>query len=198
MSTFRTPVGPQPSSVYWRRRIVVGLAVLAVIVIIVLIFFQPKGAPPVPTPTETEAPAASEAPKDPQEACAEGVVDITAATDKSSYGAGEFPQITLTATNEGAVACTINAGTSQQEYLITSGSELYWSSRDCQSDAADAIVVLEPNEPKSTDPISWDRTRSSPTTCDESRSPVPAGGASYHLNINLGDLESNDVQFILN
>lgn len=198
MSTFRTPVGPQPSSVYWRRRIVVGLAVLAVIVIILLIFFQPKGAPPVTAPNETEAPAASSSPQDPQEPCAPGVVEITADTDKSSYNAGENPQITLTATNEGAIACTINAGTSQQEYLITSGSELYWNSTDCQAEADDALVVLEPNEPKSTDPISWDRTRSSPTTCEGARTPVPAGGASYHLNVNLGDLTSNDVQFILN
>ena len=37
MSTIRTPVGPQPPSVYWRRRLVVLLALIAVIVVIVLI-----------------------------------------------------------------------------------------------------------------------------------------------------------------
>lgn len=201
MSTFRNPVGPQPSSVYWRRRIVVGAALLAVIVIILLLFFQPKGAPPTASdPKTTAAPTvdASSAPADPQKACAPGVVDITASTDKLSYGAGENPQITLTVTNRGAVPCTINAGTTQQEYLITSGSELYWNSRDCQTDAVDAPVVLQPNVPVSTTPLTWERVRSSPTTCDSPRDPVPAGGASYHLNINLGDLKSNDVQFILN
>ncbi len=201
MSTFRTPVGPQPSSVYWRRRIVVGLAILAVIVIILLIFFQPKGAPPsTPNANETTEPStpSTSAPKDPQEPCAPGVVDITAATDKSLYGPGENPQITLTVTNKGAAACTINAGTAQQEYLITSGAELYWNSKDCQSDPVDAPVVLQPNTPVSTAPLTWERVRSSPSTCEGDRTPVPAGGASYHLNINLGDLKSNDVQFILN
>lgn len=202
MSTFRNPVGPQPSNVYWRRRIVVGLAVLAVIVIILLIFFQPKGqpsaTPPTGNPTAATSTPATTPPKDPSAACAPAVIDVKAATDKTSYAAGENPQITLTLTNKGAAACTINAGTSQQEYLITSGSEQYWNSKDCQSTPADAPVILEPNQPKSTAPIAWDRTRSSPSTCTATRAPVPAGGASYHLNINLGTLKSNDVQFSLN
>ena len=37
MSTIRNPVGPQPPSVYWRRRLVALLALVAVIVVIVLI-----------------------------------------------------------------------------------------------------------------------------------------------------------------
>ena len=196
MSTFRNPVGPQPSNVYWRRRIIVGLALLAVIVIVLLILFQPPGgttAPPNITQTNTQTAPSS----DPEATCLPGAVEITAATDKSSYASGESPQITLTVTNMGAVPCTFNAGTTQQEYRITSGNELYWNSKDCQTDATDAPVVLEPNDPKSTAPILWDRTRSSATTCDSERKKVPAGGASYHLNITLGDLKSNDVQFIL-
>jgi hypothetical protein len=196
MSTFRTPVGPQPSNVYWRRRIIVGLALLAVIVIVLLIVFSPRGGDSgTPTVNEPTTPT-SETP-DPDAACAPGLVEVTAATDKSSYAAGESPQITLTVTNTGTVACTINAGTSQQEYRITSGDELYWTSKDCQSEATDATVILEPNDPKSTAPIVWDRTRSSATTCETERKQVPAGGASYHLKITLGDLTSNDVQFIL-
>jgi hypothetical protein len=198
MSTFRNPVGPQPSSVYWRRRLVVGLLLLAVIVIVVLIVIQPRGdnaKEPKPGDTTSQ----SQPPADPDAACVPGTVEVTAATDKSSYAAGENPRLSLTVTNIGAVPCTINAGTSQQEFLITSGSELYWNSKDCQTDAADAAVVLQPGVPvSSSTPVVWDRTRSSTTTCDADRAKVPAGGASYHLNINLGDLKSNDVQFILN
>ena len=138
------------------------------------------------------------APANPSDACAPGVVDVLAATDKSTYAATENPQITLTLTNKGAVACTVNAGTTQQEYRITSGNELYWDSKDCQAAPTDAPVILQPNEPKSTAPITWDRTRSSTTTCTGTRTKVPARGASYHLNITVGDLKSNDVQFILN
>lgn len=197
MSTFRNPVGPQPSSVYWRRRLVVGLLLLAVIVIVILIFIQPRGETPT-TPDVKETNSQTPTPADPDAACAASVVELKAVTDKLSYGPGENPLISLTVTNTGSSPCTINAGTTQQEYLITSGSELYWSSKDCQSGAVDAPVVLEPNVPQSTNPIAWDRTRSSPTTCDGDRPAVPAGGASYHLNISLGEFESNDVQFILN
>lgn len=198
MSTFRTPVGPQPSGVYWRRRLVVGLGLLAVIVIILLIIFQPRGTPQAgPSDTQSSAPSA-EPTMSAEEPCSPSVIDITAATDKNSYAPGENPQITLTVTNRGAAACTFNAGTSQQEYLITSGDELYWTSKHCQSGAEDAQVVLQPNKGVSTAPIMWDRTRSDPSTCDATRPAVPGGGASYHLNINVGDLASNDVQFILN
>lgn len=200
MSTFRTPVGPQPSSVYWRRRLVVGLGLLAVIVIILLIIFQPKGEPVTPPKaTHTTSPTTSptDAPATGKEQCAPGVIDVVAATDQNSYAPGENPKLTLTLTNRGAVACTFNAGTSQQEYLITSGDELYWNSKDCQAESSDTPVVLQPNKPATAPAITWDRTRSDPATCAGDRVAAPGGGASYHLNINVGDLKSNDVQFAL-
>ncbi|MCC6376591.1 MAG: hypothetical protein IT191_06190, partial [Microbacteriaceae bacterium] len=152
---------------------------------------------PNPSDTKQPKPSASQT-VDPSKACAPGVIKLTAATNKSNYAPGENPQLILTLTNEGAVPCTINAGTTKQVFTITSGSETYWKSTDCQQDPVDANVVLEPNIPQSTSPLTWDRTRSSATTCNSSRPAVPAGGASYHLNITLGDLASNDVQFLLN
>lgn len=44
MSTLRNPVGPQPPSVYWRRRIMVLLGLIAVIVVVVLIVVRPGAA----------------------------------------------------------------------------------------------------------------------------------------------------------
>ncbi len=199
MSTFRNPVGPQSNKVYWRRRLVVGLAALAVIIIILLLLFQPRGGgAKTPAPGASPSSSVSTPPADPSAACAPGTVTLTAIADKTTYAAGENPQLSLSVTNNGVSACTINAGSTQQEFRVTSGSELYWNSKDCQSAAVDAPVVLEPNVAQKTTPISWDRTRSSTTTCTGDRPKVPGGGASYHLNITLGDLKSNDLQFILN
>lgn len=201
MSTFRNPVGPQPSSVYWRRRLVVGLLLLAVIVVVVLLFIQPRdddGKEPAVGGTNSQTTPATDPPAQAGDACAPGDVKLEAKTDQSAYAPGENPMISLTVTNTGSAACTINAGTTQQEYLITSGDELYWSSRDCQTGAKDAQVILQPDIPQSTNPIAWDRTRSSTSTCEAERAQVPAGDVSYHLNINLGELKSNDVQFVLN
>ncbi len=194
MSTIRNPVGPQSPAVYWKRRAIVLIGLLAVIVIILLIVFRPGGD--APTPTDTSSPGASNAPVDTTEAkaCTPEQVSLTAVTDKGAYNAGEQPLLSMTITNIGAAPCTINAGTDAQEYVITSGSEQYWSSRDCQTEPVAQEVTLDPGVPKSTNPFGWDRTRSSTTTCTGDRPPVTAGGASYHLTVRLGDLESADTK----
>jgi hypothetical protein len=85
-----------------------------------------------------------------------------------------------------------------QEYIITSGSDQIWSSRDCQTEPAEVVTVLQPGTPKSTTPFAWDRTRSSVGTCETPGAQVGAGGASYHLAVKLGDLESATTkQFLL-
>ena len=198
MSTIRNPVGPQPPAVYWKRRAIVLIGLLAVIVIILLIVVRPGGETPTPTATKTNA--ASNAPADTDEiaACTAEQVSLAAVTDKGGYNAGEEPLISMTLTNIGAAPCTIDAGTGAQEYIIASGSEQYWSSRDCQTDPAVAEVTLEPGVPKSTTPFAWDRTRSSTDTCTSERPAVSAGGASYHLTVKLGDIESAATkQFLL-
>lgn len=201
MSTIMNPVGPQPASVYWRRRLVVGLGLLAVIVIILLIIFQPgrgedpaASAPPTePVETPSSSPDAEVAACDPLDILLEPV------TDKNTYAAGEQPLISIRVTNESATACAVNLGSTQQELRITSGSDNIWSSRDCQTEPVDAVRTLEAGASVDLPAIPWDRTRSSTTTCDSTRSPVVAGGASYHLRVYLGDVESEGTkQFILN
>jgi hypothetical protein len=43
----------------------------------------------------------------------------------------------------------VNAGTTQQEFIVSSGADVYWSSRDCETEPVDAEVLLEPNVVKS-------------------------------------------------
>lgn len=197
MSTIRTPVGPQPAAVYWKRRAIVLIGLVAVIVIILLIVFRPGGTSPTPATTKTPT-ATNAAEPDTVAACTPEQVTLTAVTDKGGYDAGEQPMLSMTITNIGAAPCTINAGTDAQEYIIASGSEQYWSSRDCQTNPVAAEVTLDPGVPKSTTPFGWDRTRSATDTCASDRPAVAAGGASYHLTVKLGDIESAESkQFLL-
>jgi hypothetical protein len=53
MSSLKHPVGPQSSRVYWRRRLVVGLALLAIVVVILLIVFAPRGKSDATAPVAT-------------------------------------------------------------------------------------------------------------------------------------------------
>ncbi len=201
MSTFRNPVGPQPPRVYWRRRLLLLLGAVAVIVVIVLIVARPGSGDPkaanTDAPKTTSAPKSTDAPAG--KACAPANVKVEAVTDKESYTAAELPQISMKVTNIGAAACTINLGSTQQELIITSGSEQIWDSKDCQTGAVDKTVTLAPNKPLSTPAIPWNRTRSSKTTCASTTLPqVTAGGASYHLGVKIGSIASKDtVQFLL-
>ncbi|MGY6497683.1 MAG: hypothetical protein ACXIUP_05600 [Microcella sp.] len=224
MSSLRHPVGPQPPSVYWRRRAVVGLGVLAVIVVIVLIVVRPGTAEPTgagtPGPAATDSAevdgdgsgegdeqsdldaaadeAAAEGGGAPQ-ACTSEQVQVTPITDAESYGPESQPQLSLSLLNTGTRPCIIEAGSDVQEFLITSGPDRIWSSRDCQVDPVAATVVLEPGEERSTPAIPWNRTRSEPGVCDVQRTPVPGGGATYRLSVSVGEFAGDgDRPFLLN
>ncbi|KQX08014.1 MULTISPECIES: hypothetical protein [unclassified Leifsonia] len=212
MSTLKHPVGPQSSKVYWRRRLVVGLGLIAVIVAIILIVVRPgssSGQPndqkaPQAVSTSSEKPAADATaiPTDAVDAkgvaCKDDDLVVKAVTDLEAYAADQKPQLTLSLTNTGSKPCVVNAGSSQQVFTITSGDEVYWLSTDCQKDAVDAEVTLKPNVPiGSAAPLTWDRTRSSADSCDGDREVVPAGGASYKLTVTLGNVTSEPTQFLL-
>jgi hypothetical protein len=205
MSTTKHPVGPQARSVYRRRRLMVGLGLLAVLAVILLIFFRPASggeASPDAQPVATAAPDDTAAPEEPTiTACDPGTVAVDAITDQDSYDPDEEPELSLTVTNTGTAPCTLNAGTTTQVFTITSGADVYWTSTDCQTDAADAEVTLEPKVPVSTKtPLVWDRTQSSPETCEISdREAAPGEGASYFLSVSVGGVASaNPAQFLLN
>ena len=206
MSTTKPPVGPQDRSVYRRRRLVVGLGFVAVLAIILLIFVRPGAgdgqAASDSKPAATADPAAT-APADDAAptACDPAVVSVEAITDEGSYDPGVEPELSLSVTNTGTTPCDLNAGTSTQVFTITSGADVYWTSTDCQTDPADAQVTLEPGVAVSTKtPVVWDRTRSSPETCEISdREAVPGEGASYYLSVSVGGVASaSPVQFLLN
>ena len=195
MSTFRTPVGPQPSKVYWRRRLLVILGIVAVIIIVVLILVKPGSGKPAAQHTPKPTTTAPVVVKD----CKTADVTVEAQTDAISYAAGVEPKLSLVITNTGAVACNMKVGTDVQEYTITSGTETIWSSKDCQESPVAAVKTLEPGTPVQSTPFAWDRSRSDPSTCkDKNRPKVIAKGASYHLSVTVdGDASAKSKQFIL-
>lgn len=200
MSSFLNPVGPQSSQVYWRRRLVVGVALLAVLVIIFLIVFRPGGETPI-VPDETDDPNGTSTEAPPEEvACAPADILLEAVTDRSSYSSSQQPELSMTITNRGFLPCTLNVGSTQQKLVVTSGSETYWTSTDCQVDPVDDVRILQPSVPLQTSATTWDRTRSSASTCGTTNKPkVPAGGASYHLTVYVGDIKSETTkQMVLN
>lgn len=130
--------------------------------------------------------------------CTKSQIQLTAITDKTTYGPTEQPKISMSISNTGSNACHMDLGSSQQVLTITSGEETYWTSKDCQTGGTNQDVTLKAGQTLTTPAISWDRTRSSTTTCDTSRSSVTAGGASYHLDVSVGNIASTtSAQFVL-
>ncbi|QWT24178.1 hypothetical protein KPL76_01725 [Subtercola sp. PAMC28395] len=153
-------------------------------------------AAPAPSAAATPAPAPAAA--DGSVACAAGNITVTPKTDSNDYSSGSQPQLSFTLTNTGSDPCTINAGTSKQVYTITSGSEVYWTSTDCQTGAADTLAMLAPGQTVSATPFGWGRVRSNKAACDAAPVSVPSGGASYHLKVSVDGITSKDsAQFIL-
>lgn len=218
---------PSPG-VYRRRRLVALLVLIAVIAAIVWLFVaQPwasaaqtdaeptptrsgsVGASPspsasTPVPTDSPAPEAAATEPGPLETapptCTRGEVTVDALTDQDEYGSGQNPQLSIRLTNRSDSSCTINVGTATQSFTITSGNDTWWRSTDCQTEPSDMIVTLEAGQTvESATPLTWDRTRSSVSTCDsESRPVAGAGGASYHLAVEIGGIASNQTkQFFL-
>ncbi|WP_029150088.1 hypothetical protein [Microbacterium indicum] len=158
---------------------------------------------PVPTLFPTDAADASPNPSaDPSatpEACANGSLEVSAVLDGSTYAADQDPQLSMQLTNVGGADCVVNVGTTQQAFEITSGSDTWWRSTDCQTEPADQWVTIAAGQSvSSSEPLTWDRTRSSTDTCDsDSRPAATGGGATYALTVSLGDVTSEPVSFIL-
>lgn len=210
MSRLKDPVGPHSKRVYQRRRIVLLAVLIGIPVIALLIIFKPGSSGGVTKSeevtlpsdlTETTSPkkttAADEVP-----GCTKSNIDVTAVANKESYGPGENPEIWMTISNTGTKPCVIDLGTKELSFEIVSGSqtqpETYWVSTHCQTGADSREVILEPENPLSTSPLVWDRTRSSPETCNVARQPVPADGAAYRLYATANSVKSPEGwQFLL-
>ncbi|RFA07674.1 hypothetical protein B7R21_16025 [Subtercola boreus] len=210
-----------------RAVLLLGLLVVVVVVVLLVILKPGSGSSAAPVgnqqsavpngsaaaPGTAGAPdvASSASPADPSStgaatgaatdgtaACAAGNITVTAITDASNYAAGVVPQLSFSIVNTGSTACTIDAGTSKQVYTITSGTETYWVSTDCQSAPSDTPAMLEPGVVVTSTPFAWNRVRSSPSTCAGTQAAVPAGGASYHLTVAVDGIASAaTAQFIL-
>ena len=143
----------------------------------------PPSAPPSPTAAATPT-------------CNQNLVTVTASTDKGAYGPGENPMLTLKVTNGGTVPCEINMGTSQMEFLVTSGSDRIFSSKDCQASSEDLDKVLAPGASETAN-FPWGRNRSA-DGCKAVAAAPGGGGAYYIFTAKLGSRASPKAVFQLN
>ena len=180
-----------------------------------LLVARPWAAPgaqePAPAPTSSASPgptpsgSASPAPSPSADAtpavvaCEAKDVEVKAVTDAESYADGATPKLSISLTNKGTRDCTIDVGSTTQVFTVSSGSDVWWRSTDCQENPSSMIATLTAGSTVvSKEPVVWDRTRSSVETCaQENRQRAPGGGSSYHVGVSIGGFSSATTAQIL-
>ena len=197
------------SPVYRRRRLFVGAALLLVIALAfggfaavssVLTGAQSGSGGGAPSGQETGPAAGPETTASPSatptgNGCEQNLVTVTATTDKATYAAGENPLLTLKVTNGNKVPCKVNIGTSQMEFLVTSGSDRIFSSTDCQTDSTDLVKTIAPGQSETAN-FPWERNRTV-QGCAPVEAKPGAGGAYYVFTARLANKTSPKAVFQL-
>lgn len=141
---------------------------------------ETAGSQPTPTPTPS---------------CNQNMVTVSASTDKAAYGPDENPLLTLKVTNGGTMPCEVNIGTSQMEFLITSGADRIFSSKDCQAKSEDLVKTIAPGASETAN-FPWARNRTL-EGCSPIEAKPGAGGAYYIFTAKLGSRASPKSVFQL-
>lgn len=207
------PRKPSPA-VYRRRRLFVGVALLMVVGLAFGGFAvagafngteqmsstDARGSGPgpsesAPAPSDSPSAAPSAAPT-PTPTCNQNLVTVSASTDKPAYGPDEKPLLSLKVTNGGTMPCDVNIGTSQMEFLVTSGPDRIFSSKDCQAKSEDLVKTLAPGASETAN-FQWAQTRSL-EGCQVIATKPGGGGAYYVFTAKLGSKASPKAVFQLN
>jgi len=207
VSTVLRPVGPQSPGVYWVRRLVVLLVVLALLLGIRFLLFrgdstttatpEPSTSPTAsttPEPTDTGSPSAEPTPTATAvPACKDSQITVTASTDAATYTVGSTPRLRMRIQNTSDTACRRDIGAAQNELLITSGSARVWSSDDCNPGGTAQVVTLKPEQSYSVS-VTW-LGRLSAKGCPADQPLAEAG--TYKLTGRNGDVTSDAAVFSL-
>lgn len=197
-------------AVYRRRRLVVGLALLLVAGLVFGGFAvagafngtEKASSTDTATPDATAtAPAPGGSPSatpsaSPTPTCNHNLVTVSGSTDKPAYGLDEKPMLRLKVTNGGTVPCEVNIGTSQMEFLVTSGADRIFSSKDCQAKSEDLIKTIAPGASETAN-FPWALNRSL-QGCQPIEAKPGGGGAYYIFTAKLGSKASPKAVFQLN
>ncbi|TGD86113.1 hypothetical protein BayCH28_18960 [Mycolicibacterium sp. CH28] len=221
------PRGPLPSQIYWRRRgLAIGIAavVLAIVVGVAFIVFsggsdtkssvkttaaqpqnpQPENrepvvappaasAPPAATPTPTEAVVPPPVLKEGDD-CPDSNLAVKGITNAPQYAIGDQPKFTMVVTNIGLVACKRDVGAAVlAAYVYSLDNKRLWSNLDCAPSNETLVKTFNPGEQVTTE-VTWTGMGSAPQ-CPLPRQPI--GPGTYNLVVQLGNLRSAPVPFIL-
>ncbi|MGX6396740.1 hypothetical protein [Rothia kristinae] len=104
-----------------------------------------QAAAPTPEPTTQQ----------PVQACSDALT-VSTTVDQQAYAAGQQPVITTTVANGSQNPCTVDLGSANITYQITSGPAHVYSSQTCQAQPTHDEATLQAGA-KQTTSLTWDR-----------------------------------------
>jgi len=167
------PVGPEEPQVYWRRRLIIGLAALVTLIVIISSFTGgdepvPAAASAVPTaeavvaaPESSPAPgvvvasptlavlqptAQPTVPAVAEGVCSDADTSIRVVVDRETTAVGEGVHINMIVKNISATSCKRDVGSGANEVTVISGPALIWSTDHCNPKTDKDLVELAPGQ----------------------------------------------------
>lgn len=148
---------------------------------------------PPPTPTATAAvvpPPVLKAGDD----CPDSTLAVKGITSQPQYTIGDQPKFTMVVTNIGLVACQRDVGAAVlAAYVYSLDNKRLWSNLDCAPSNETLVKTFNPGEQVTTE-VTW-TGMGSEAQCPLPRQPI--GPGTYNLVVQLGNLRSATVPFIL-
>jgi hypothetical protein len=193
------------SNVYLRRRLT---AVGALVLVALLVFLgsqlfaagNNQAEPAVVEPTEAEQMNQEIA------NCQPGVVEVEAFIGRgpmhealTNIPEGEPVSLWYEITNTGFVDCIFDVGTYATFFTISSGEQIFYTSRDCdRSQDSKLPTTLKANVGVKSEANQWLKVSSSSEfQCTDGNRNVPRGGAAYDIRVEVSGVISEKKRFYL-
>jgi hypothetical protein len=150
-----------------------------------------QAPPPTPTPSAavTPPPVLQEG-----DDCPDSTLAVKGITSQPNYVIGDQPKFTMVVTNIGLVACQRDVGAAVlAAYVYSLNNDRLWSNLDCAPSNETLVKTFNPGEQVTTE-VTWTGMGSA-ANCPLPREPI--GPGTYNLVVQLGNLRSAAVPFIL-
>jgi hypothetical protein len=126
--------------------------------------------------------------------CPDSTLAVKGLTNAPQYAIGDQPKFTMVVTNIGLVACKRDVGAAVlAAYVYSLDNKRLWSNLDCAPSNETLVKTFAPGEQVTT-AVTWTGMGSAPH-CPLPRQPI--GPGTYNLVVQLGNLRSATVPFIL-
>jgi hypothetical protein len=150
---------------------------------------QPPPATPTPTAAVTPPPVLKEG-----DDCPDSTLAVKGITNEPRYTVGDQPKFTMVVTNIGLISCKRDVGAAVlAAYVYSLDNNRLWSNLDCAPSNETLVKTFNPGEQVTTE-VTWTGMGSAPQ-CPLPRQPI--GPGTYNLVVQLGNLRSGPVPFII-